>query len=140
MKTVTLTALSFLVVLAAFVSVSAARAAEVIEINDWSYGAIAYEESTGEYHYSYNCGSRAEAERMALSKCTAKDAEVLCWTNDGIMVLARDANGKYHTGFSYGEGASSDEAKSYAFDTLDRQTARTILMLTTDGQYIYKSK
>lgn len=119
---------------------SALQAGETIDISDWSYGAIAYEPSTGEYHYSYNCTSRSEAERMALARCKAADAKILCWCQNGFLALARDADGKYHTGYSWGAGASSREAINYAHDTLDARTSRTILLLTTDGQYIFKSK
>ena len=37
-----------------------------IDVSEWSYAAIAYAPSTGNYRYSYNYGSRAAAEQAAL--------------------------------------------------------------------------
>lgn len=38
-----------------------------------NYGAIAYSDSTGNWGYSYDYGSRSEAENSALSRCKSDD-------------------------------------------------------------------
>src|SRR5438552_1120659 len=72
---------------AAAVFTPSAPARDVIEINPDRYGAIAFSPSTGKYGYSYDCGSRAQAERIALSYCKESDARPLTWVQFGWAVL-----------------------------------------------------
>src|SRR5205823_5288063 len=64
------------------------------------HGAIAYSPETGKYGYSYNCGSRAQAERLALRNCPADDAAVKVWVKNGYAALAVNDDGDYGWGWS----------------------------------------
>lgn len=125
-----------LAVVAAFVL--RARA-ESLDVDSSSYAAVAYSPSTGEYTYSYNYGSRGSAERAALDRCDEPDARIVCWVNRGFCALALgDDKSTWGTGWSYGDGASTAEAKSRALqECRDRTTgAHIVLCLVSDGQYI----
>lgn len=114
--------------------------AEGIYINSYSYAAVAYSPSTGEMHYSYNYGSRAAAERAALARCSASDAKIVCWVNDGFCALAIADDGSYNTGWSWGSGASNTDAIYYAREDFRKEgkNARIAICLSSDGQSVYK--
>ena len=59
-----------------------------VEIDFNTYAAIAYSPSTGAYGYAYNYWSRYSAEREALRRCAAEDAEIV-----GAGGLARSRHG-----------------------------------------------
>ncbi len=81
-----------------------ARAAE--------FGAIAYSTKTGAYGYADGYGSRADAEKAALSKCNASDARVVVWCKDEYAAMAVGDNGAY----GYGCAGSKEEAERLAQD------------------------
>jgi hypothetical protein len=89
------------VVLTAFGSVQA----------DDNYGAIAYSESTGNWGYSYDYGSRAQAENSALGRCGRGDCEIKVWFKNSCGALAKASNGAL--GWSYAADSRA-EAESLA--------------------------
>jgi hypothetical protein len=110
-------------------------------VGEWTYCAIAYSESTGEYAYSCNHGSRASAEQAALDRCAPSDATIVCWARRGFCALALgDEKGSYGTGWSYGDGASSGEAIGYALENVKEHTTggHIVLCVLSDGQYVYE--
>ncbi len=52
------------------------------------YGAIAYSSSTGRYGYSYDWGSRSEAEDYARSQCGRSDCAIKVWFKNACGALA----------------------------------------------------
>ena len=50
-----------------------ARSDDVIILDGDTYAAIAYSQDTGSIGYAYSCGSRGEAERLALRNCKGSD-------------------------------------------------------------------
>ncbi len=115
--------------------------ADVIDIDEASFAAIAYSPATGEFRYACGYGSRGSAERAALGACKAQDARIVCWVNNGFCALALGNDQKYWgVGWSYGDGASTTEAVRFALQECNRRTtaARIVLCLSSDGQYFYK--
>ena len=87
------------------------------------YAAIAYSTSTGKYATSWGWGTRAQAEQAALSKCAAQDAKIVGWVNNGFIALALgDDKGCWGAGWSYGDGASTTEARNYALSKCSEKT------------------
>lgn len=122
-------------------AISPCRASTEIEINDYSYAAIAYSPSTGEYAYAYNYGSRRAAEQAALARCKPADAKIVCWVNNGFCALALgDEVGCYGTGYSWGHNCTNTFAKNRAVEECNKRTggARVVVCLTSDGQYVYE--
>src|SRR5690349_7855639 len=74
-------------VLAAVLTGWAAAGDQTIDINRYSFGAIAYSPTTGKFGYSYNYRNRATAEKVALQNCHAVDARVVGWVNAGFLAL-----------------------------------------------------
>jgi hypothetical protein len=129
------------VLLLTFTGLFARDAKASYDVGEWTYCAIAYSESTGEYAYSYNHGSRASAETAALERCAPSDAKIVCWARRGFCALALgDEKGCYGTGWSYGDGASSGEAIGYALDNVKEHTTggHIVLCVLSDGQYVYE--
>lgn len=118
-------------------------AAWALDVSEWSYAAIAYAPSTGNYRYSYNYGSRYAAEQAALRGMTEKDAKIVCWVNRGFAALALgDDVGAYGTGWEWGDEATNTAAMETALANCRENTkgARIVLCLVSDGQYIYHPK
>jgi hypothetical protein len=114
-----------------------------LDVSEWSYAAIAYAPSTGNFRYSYNYGSRYSAEQAALRGMSEKDAKIVCWVNRGFCALALgDDVGAYGTGWEYGDDASNTEAMDTALRNCRERTkgARIAICLVSDGQYIYEPK
>ncbi len=112
-----------------------------IDIDPDSYAAVAYSPSTGAYYYAYGYGSRASAERAALNGCKQSDARIVCWVNNGFCALAvGDDASTWGVGWSYGDGASNQEAIRYALNECRRRTtgAYILVCLSSDGQYVYR--
>lgn len=123
------------------VTILPAAGADVIDIDEDSYAAIAYSPSTGQYRCAYNYGSRGAAERAAVAACKASDARIVCWVNNGFCALALgDERGCWGVGWSYGDGASTREATGNALEECRKRTsgARIVLCLSSDGQYFYR--
>jgi hypothetical protein len=74
------------------------------------YGAIAYSEATGNWGTAYDYGSRAHAERDALSRCNSADCEIKCWFRNSCGALAKGEGG---LGWSWAAG-SREEAEALA--------------------------
>ena len=100
----------------------APRANADVVIDFDTYAAVAYSPSTGKYGYAWNYGSRGAAERVALSKCTEKDAKIVGWVKGGWLVLAIGEDNAYGMGYEYGDGASSRDAKLTALKELAERT------------------
>lgn len=80
-----------------------ALAVMMLQVQAWAdkFGAIAYSPSTGQYSYSNNCRSRAQAEEMALARCLEPDARIAVWVKDGWAVLYRNPDtGAWKTAWS----------------------------------------
>lgn len=73
------------------------------------YAAIAYSTSTGQYGYSFGQVSRASAERVALQKCKANDAEAVVWVSNGWAAVAVGNDGSYGTGWSTRSRAAAEK-------------------------------
>ena len=72
----------------------------VITIDPNSFLAIAFSESTGEFHYVYNYSDQAAAEQAVLGLFQAKDAKLVHWVNWGYCALAvGDKKGAWGVGW-----------------------------------------
>lgn len=130
--------LSALLLVSALASFAEARD---IEIDTGSYGAIAYSPSTGAYGYSYNYRTRRTAEQVALGYCDADDARVVAWVNFGFAALVKADDGSWGAATSFGEGSTNLEAINRARRACEEHTGstiRTVLVISSDGQYIEK--
>ncbi len=58
-----------------------------------NYGAIAYSESSGKWGYSYDYGSRGQAENAALRRCKSGDCEIKLWFKNSCGALAKGDKG-----------------------------------------------
>jgi hypothetical protein len=96
--------------------------ADVVDISPYSHAAVAFSSSTGKYGYAWNHGSRAEAERVALSRCTEKDARIVGWVNEGFLVVAIGEDNTYGMGYRFGDGASNRDAYNRALKELSERT------------------
>jgi len=76
------------------------------------YGAIAYSPSTGAHGYSFDYGSRASAERKALSSCRkyARDCRVPLWFRNSCGALAVGNGGGWGT--AWGPNRAAAEANA----------------------------
>ena len=77
-----------------------------------NYGAIAYSSSTGRYGYSYDFGSRAEAENYAISKCGRSDCVVKVWFRNACGALAVGRRGALGWGWAGSRGQAEGRALS----------------------------
>lgn len=75
-----------------------------------NYGAIAYSSSTGRYGYSYDFGSRGEAEDYARSQCGRSDCVVKVWFKNACGALAVGQRGALGWGWSGSRGSAEDRA------------------------------
>ena len=75
-----------------------------------NYGAIAYSSSTGRYGYSYDFGSRAEAEDYAISQCGRSDCVVKVWFKNACGALAVGRRGALGWGWSGSRGSAENIA------------------------------
>jgi hypothetical protein len=132
-------ALSLVAAFASAVNVPAVQA-ESIQINSNSYAAVAYSPATRRYYYAYNYGTRYEAEQAALRGLNKWDGRVAGWVKGGFFALAVSYDGGWRTGWSYGDGASNSEAAAYSLRDFRAQgrSARVLVCLSSDGQYVYK--
>jgi hypothetical protein len=76
-----------------------------------NYGAIAFSESTGQTGYSYDYGSRSDAEQAALDNCGKNDCEIKSWFENSCGALAQGDDGSL--GYSWAAGSRS-QAESRA--------------------------
>lgn len=97
--------------------------ADVVEISPYSYAAVAFSKETGKYGYAWNHRSRAEAERVALSRCTEKDAKIVAWVNDGFLAVVIAEDNAYGTGYRFGNGASTRGAYDRALEEKKSRTS-----------------
>jgi len=136
----------FLLVAVSAASLSAvprAHAGDVIVSNGDTYAAIAYSPKTGNYGYAYACGSRWQAERLALKKCEADDAKIVCWVNNGFCALALgDDKSCWGVGWEYGDGATNIDAKRSALEECSKRTtnARIVLCVCSEDVAPYVRK
>lgn len=110
--------------------------ADVVDISPFSYAAVAFSPSTGKYGYAWNHGSRAAAEKTALSRCTEKDAEIVAWVNEGFLAVAIAEDNTYGTGYRFGAGASNTDAFNRAKAELKKRTdsrIKVIIVLCSDN-------
>ena len=65
------------------------------------FGAIAYSPNTGSHGYSYDYGSRREAEAYAMNQCRkyAGDCRVAIWFRNACGALAIGNNGGWGSGW-----------------------------------------
>jgi hypothetical protein len=64
-----------------------------------NFGAIAYSASSGAHGYSYDFGSRGEAEERALAEC-GRGCEVVLWFKNACGALAAGPDHGYGVGWS----------------------------------------
>jgi hypothetical protein len=102
---------------ACVVSLAAVAAGSGTAAAQNNYGAIAYSPSTGAHGWSFDYGSRAAAEKVALANCRrhASDCVVPIWFRNACGALAVGTNG-------YGSGWGSNRrlAESFALRTCRR--------------------
>jgi hypothetical protein len=116
--------------LASLLTVPAPARSDTIYFNGDTYAAIAYSPETGKWGYAYNCGSRGQAERMALSNCPQSDARIVCWVHNGFCALALgDDKASWGTGWSYGDGATNTAARNYAMTNCKARTTGARIVL-----------
>ena len=111
-----------------------------ITIAEGSIAAIAYSPTTGKYGLAYDFRDRKSAEKDALSKCGAADAEIVTWVEKGFCALALGEDQScWGVGWSFGNGASTTKAKQYALDDCRKRTTRVHIevSLSSDGQILW---
>lgn len=93
-----------------------------------SFGAIAYNCSTGRFGYSWSCSSYDQAYQLALAQC-GSGSEIAAWGQNTTLALAKGSDGSWGCGFN----ASRRRAKKAALQTCGRhgQNARIVLVLQT---------
>ena len=103
---------------ACLLCVGASLVAEQAAAQD-NYGAIAYSPSTGAPGWSFDYGSRAAAENVALASCRkhAGDCVIPIWFRNACGALAVGSNG-----YGSGWGTSRKLAESYALQTCRKNT------------------
>src|SRR5207302_543190 len=68
--------------------------------------------------------SQSAAEKAALEKC-GEDAQLACWVNRGFCALALGSDKScWGIGYSHGNGANTDKAKSEALADLPKPDER----------------
>jgi hypothetical protein len=113
----------FVVCTASLGFASRAASDDEIYIDPDSYAAIAYSPKTAKIGVGYNYNSRAAAEKEALKQCDVEDAKIVTWVNNGFCALALgDDKTTWGVGWSYGNGASTREAKSFALEECNKRT------------------
>jgi hypothetical protein len=101
--------------------------ADDLKIDPDKYGAVAYSVKTGKYGYGYNYGTRAQAERAALSEVKADDAKVLTWVQYGWIVLVIADDGAYGYDEVHGDGVSDKDAVAKATKELRKHSQAKIV-------------
>jgi hypothetical protein len=76
------------------------------------FGAIAFSTSDGAVGYSYDFGSREEAEERALQECGA-GCEVVLWFKNACGAIAAGAGHGYGTGWAGSRGEAEGIAMRY---------------------------
>ena len=71
-----------------------------------AYAAIAYSPSKGVWAYANGCSCQAEAERLALKRCQACDAEIYTVVRNGYAALAIGDHG--WTGYAWSGNSRCD--------------------------------
>ncbi|HEV3142597.1 MAG TPA: DUF4189 domain-containing protein [Gemmataceae bacterium] len=100
-----------------------AHSDDVIYFDGDSYAAIAYSPKTAKFGIGYNYGTRAAAEKEAMKQCEADDAKIVVWVHNGFCALALgDDKSVWGVGWSYGDGARTREAKSFALEECNKRT------------------
>jgi serine/threonine-protein kinase len=82
------------------------------------YGAIAYGKSSLRYGYSFDAGSRYDAESRALSECGAADCAVVVWFVNACGALARSTHGQ----IGWGWAATREQAESIALGYCEKES------------------
>ncbi len=80
---------------------------------DDHYGAIAYSTDTGKYGYSYDYGSRGDAEQRALNECGESGCSVVLWFRNACGALATADDHSYGTAWATSRGEAENTAMSY---------------------------
>lgn len=96
------------------------------------FAALAYSSATGEYGWSTNRDSRAEAEREALARCKGADRRIVGWVGNGYLALAIGMDGYYGVGWRYGEGAKRADATDVALKELHKRSPTGELRLLVE--------
>jgi Domain of unknown function (DUF4189) len=76
---------------------------------DDNYGAIAFSTDSGAHGYSYDFGSRGEAEERALQEC-GSGCEVVLWFKNSCGALAAGEGNGYGTAWAGNREAAEDAA------------------------------
>lgn len=100
------------------------------------YAVIAFSQSTGEYGYAWNHWNYSDAARVALSRCNAKDAEVVAWVENGFAALAiGDNDSTYGTGWEWGDGATNIDAINTAKENCRSYGKRVKTIVVVHSHY-----
>jgi hypothetical protein len=85
-----------------------------------NYGAIAYSPSTGAHGWAYDYGSRAAAEKVALSNCLehADDCVIPIWFRNACGALAVGSDG-----YGSGWGSNRGLAERFALRSCRKHTS-----------------
>jgi serine/threonine-protein kinase len=125
-------ALALLVALTAALIATPAQAGQASSSTSGKFAAIAFSQSTGQTGYSYNCGSRAEAETLALSYCNASDARIIVWVKNGYCALALGNDlGAYGVAWA----SSAAEARILALGEARKVTTGVYIAVTVFSGY-----
>jgi hypothetical protein len=76
-----------------------------------NYGAIAFSQTTGNWGYTYDYGSRGSAEQGALNKCGG-GCSVVLWFKNACGALATGGGNGYGTGWAGTRGRAQGIAMS----------------------------
>ncbi len=77
-----------------------------------NFGAIAYSTGSGAIGYSYDYGSRDEAEEHALQEC-GPGCQVVVWFKNACGAVAAGSDRGYGTGWADSRGEAEETAMRY---------------------------
>jgi len=105
-----------------------------------TFAAIAYSPSAKKYGLAYDHLSRQAAEKEALNKCGAADAQIVVWVNRGFCALAICDSGKAIRGVGW-SGTGDAGAEEAAHEDCRKKTGgggRIEVCLSSDGQILWE--
>ncbi len=94
-----------------------------------NYGAIAYSDSTGNWGYSHDYGSRAQAENSALRRCKSDDCEIKVWFKNSCGALAKASNGALGWSYAADDRAEAESRRSIGVQVKGIELSNTMLVL-----------
>ncbi len=91
------------------------------------FGAIAYDDETGDYGLTYNYSSRAAAERDAKDECGNRNCKVAVWFKNQCGAVAESKSV-----WGYGLGKTRKAAENDAMEMCSKKSCEIVAWACTD--------